>query len=195
MIIFQILFLILFSFIVSAVCKNNAPSYGDCVKARRSSQIANFMAGGIAGTLAAVVTSPLEIIKTQLQASKLSGTKKETVVSVCEKIYEKDGLSGFTKGLKPMLFGIVPTRAIYFWSYTATKDGLSPIIGDNAACHLLSAFNAGVVSNTITNPLWMIKTRFQLLADEAAGQTSFSNYQDVVKHIHREEGFGGLQVV
>ena len=42
------------------------------------------------------------------------------------------------------------------------------------------------------NPLWMIKTRFQLIADTSVGQRAFRNYQDVAQTILREEGPPGF---
>ena len=34
---------------------------------------------------------------------------------------------------------------------------------------LISGFSAGIASNTLTNPIWMVKTRIQLLADKSVG--------------------------
>jgi solute carrier family 25 protein 33/36 len=57
---------------------------------------------------------------------------------------------------------------------------------------LISGLAAGVSSNTLTNPIWMVKSRLQLLADSTAGQKAYTGYRDVVKSIFREEGVGGF---
>lgn len=42
------------------------------------------------------------------------------------------------------------------------------------------------------NPLWMVKTRFQIIADTTVGQRTFANYQEVARAIWREEGPAGF---
>lgn len=42
------------------------------------------------------------------------------------------------------------------------------------------------------NPLWMVKTRFQILPDHSVGQRAFSSYRDVARAIWREEGLAGF---
>lgn len=57
---------------------------------------------------------------------------------------------------------------------------------------MVSGFMAGICSNTLTNPIWMVRTRMQLLADAAAGQKAYAGYGDVVSTIWKQEGFGGF---
>lgn len=57
---------------------------------------------------------------------------------------------------------------------------------------MISGFMAGICSNTLTNPIWMVRTRMQLLADAAAGQKAYAGYGDVVKTIWTQEGVGGF---
>eukprot|EP01031_Cornospumella_fuschlensis_P008588 gene8588-10586_t len=83
----------------------------------------NFLAGGLAGTISSCLTIPLEVVKTQLQSSVLS--KKTTALDVCKRIWQQDGPKGFFRGLQPLLVGIIPTRAIYFWAYGSSKEILS----------------------------------------------------------------------
>ena len=42
------------------------------------------------------------------------------------------------------------------------------------------------------NPLWMARTRYQLIADLSVGQRQFGSYGDVVKAIMKEEGIRGF---
>lgn len=138
-------------------------------RARRvvSKSAINFASGGLAGTVSATLTLPLEVIKTQMQSS-LGG---RNLANVCKTILDKEGAIGFFRGLQPMIIGIMPTRALYFSTYQASKEKFSSFagIGNGPLNHLMSAFSAGIVSNTIMNPWWMVKTRYQILADTAAG--------------------------
>lgn len=152
-------------------------------------QVINFFAGGLAGCISAAVTAPLEMVKTQLQASVM---KQASPLEVVQKIWTMDGPRGFYKGLGPTLVGVLPTRAIFFWSYNETKKALSQCLGNGPLSHLASAFSAGVLSNTITSPLWMVKTRFQILADTSKGQKAFKTYNEVMSAIWKEEGFRGF---
>ncbi len=151
--------------------------------------IANFLAGGAAGTFSATLTLPLEVVKTQMQSS----TGSKSIVNVCKSVYAQTGILGFFKGLKPMVIGILPTRAIYFSTYKATKQTLQEKYDiDGPFNHLCSAFSAGVTANTIMNPWWMVKTRFQILADKSVGQKQFSTYGQMIVSIFKEEGLGGF---
>jgi solute carrier family 25, member 33/36 len=160
------------------------------MKPDKKAALLNFLAGGLAGTVSSSLTAPLEVIKTQLQSSRVSG--KLNPIQVCQEIIKLDGPAGLFKGLQPLLVGIIPTRAIYFWAYAGTKNALNSTIGNGPLNHLASAFSAGITSNTITSPLWMVKTRFQIVADTTVGQRKYKNYQEVIKAIYKEEGPPGF---
>jgi hypothetical protein len=118
-------------------------------KNSKTTQVINFFAGGLAGTVSSTLTAPLEVIKTQLQSSSLGG--KSNPIKVFKQIIDTNGPKGFYRGLKPMLIGIIPTRGIYFWAYSTSKHTLQPKIGNSPLNHLLSAFFAGITSNTVCN--------------------------------------------
>jgi len=157
-------------------------------------QLASLMAGGFAGTFASTITCPLEVIKTKLQSisSVESGGKHATFLSVARNIARQEGVRGFFRGLLPTWVGILPARATYFWAYSTTKSVLAHVFGESdARTHVASAAMAGVVSNALTNPIWMVKTRMQL---DTGGFNGFHyrGYGDACRRILAEEGIAGF---
>jgi solute carrier family 25, member 33/36 len=172
---------------------------------------ASLLSGGVAGTIAACLTNPLEVIKTQLQSSNtavastsLSSSSMmasssrargghSSVVAVARRIMKADGLSGFLRGLPPTIVGIIPSRSAYFYAYHRSKHALGPYLAEGSPPNaLVSGLLAGIVSNTLTNPIWMVRTRMQILADAAAGQVAYKGYGDAISTIFREEGVMGF---
>ena len=103
------------------------------------------------------------------------------------------GYRGFFRGVKPLLVGIIPTRAIYFYSYAFSKSFLSERTGldtNSPLNHLTSAFAAGAVSNTVMNPLWMVKTRYQLFMKSVENGVvqAPQTYASIIKGIWKNEG-------
>lgn len=125
-------------------------------------QLLNLFSGGFAGTVSSTITSPLEVVKTQLQAS--SGATSSPL-AIAKSIYKQDGIPGFWRGLPPTLVGIIPARSIYFASYEGTKTYLTPKVGTGTVNALMSGLAAGIAANTATNPIWMVKTRMQVQAN------------------------------
>ena len=153
-----------------------------------------FLSGGVAGTVAASITNPLEVIKTQLQSSnKELLEQKGHPMEVAKTIMDQDGLAGFFRGLPPTLIGIIPSRSAYFYAYQRIKSFLDPTLPEGSPPNaLIAGFMAGMVGNTLTNPIWMVRTRMQLLTDHTAGQTQYAGYGDAIKTILQEEGIGGF---
>ena len=156
----------------------------------------------MAGTVASCITNPLEVIKTQLQSSSFSSAVHGEYaaaaghpVTIAQRIFAESGVAGFFKGLKPTLIGIIPARSIYFYAYGRTKKALAQkewLPEGSVGNAILSGFAAGVASNTVTNPIWMVKTRMQLLADHTAGQVAYNTYGQAIQSIMKEEGIGGF---
>mmetsp|Transcript_4849 Transcript_4849/g.6386 ORF Transcript_4849/g.6386 Transcript_4849/m.6386 type:complete len:384 (-) Transcript_4849:28-1179(-) len=160
----------------------------------------NLLSGGVAGTIASCITNPLEVIKTQLQSSSTSSVAHGELaaaaghpLAITQKIFMSDGIPGFFRGLRPTLVGIIPARSVYFYAYETTKRSLGNILPEGGVGNaIISGFAAGVASNTLTNPIWVVKTRAQLLADSSAGQRVYTGYRDVVSSMMKEEGIGGF---
>ncbi|KAI0565028.1 Mitochondrial carrier [Gracilaria domingensis] len=159
-------------------------------------QFASLIAGGIAGSFSATITCPMEVVKTHLQASK-GGSEVALAAkgpfSIARGIARAEGFKGFFRGLLPTLVGILPARATYFWAYATTKSSLSAKFGESPVVHMLSAAAAGISSNTLTNPIWLMKSRVQLQAGASANNPMvYRGYRDAMVRIFREEGIQGF---
>ena len=73
-------------------------------------------AGGIAGAVAAAITTPLDVCKTLLQTrggSDDAAIRKARGMSDAFKIiYAKHGLGGFARGLTPRILTNMPSNAL-----------------------------------------------------------------------------------
>jgi solute carrier family 25 protein 33/36 len=174
---------------------------------------------------AAVLTSPLDVVKTRLQSDfyktqilesrRLSGAPPTSSLSpprqavrhfqetfqILFSIHKVEGWRALFKGLGPNLIGVVPARAINFYTYGNGKRIISEHFnhGQQAAwVHLCAAATAGIVTGTATNPIWVIKTRLQLDKNQAAQAGSpiyarrYKNSLDCFTQTVRHEGIRGL---
>lgn len=73
------------------------------------------LAGGLAGTFSWLVTFPVDIIKSQLQADGMSGQPKYNGIWDCaRKGYREEGMKFFTRGLTSTLVRAFPMNATCF---------------------------------------------------------------------------------
>ncbi|KAH7018274.1 mitochondrial carrier domain-containing protein [Microdochium trichocladiopsis] len=155
----------------------------------------HLVAGGIGGMTAAVLTAPLDVLKTRLQsdfyqaqlraareaatgsanarlglARSITYHMSETI-QILRDVYRLEGFRAMFKGLGPNLIGVVPARSINFYVYPTSKRFYSQWLGIDATSptvHLASAVTAGIATGTATNPIWLVKTRLQLDKNNAA---------------------------
>ncbi|KAG0374238.1 hypothetical protein BGX24_010644 [Mortierella sp. AD032] len=107
-------------------------------------------------------------------------------------IYTTEGPRALYKGLGPNLVGVIPARAISFAAYGNGKKFFAELNHgkETALVHLAAAANAGVVTSTTTNPIWMVKTRMQLQSE--GNKRIYRNSLHCTMEILRTEGLGGL---
>ncbi|GAA5945694.1 hypothetical protein JCM3775_000015 [Rhodotorula graminis] len=148
----------------------------------------SMLAGAGAGLVSSIVTCPLDVVKTKLQAGGASGGSGG-VLGITKHIWLNDGFRGLYRGLGPTVIGYLPTWAIYFTVYDQVKGRLSEIRGpDDPIAHIISAMTAGASGTIATNPLWVIKTRF-MTQQVTAGEKRYRHTWDAFARIYREEGF------
>jgi solute carrier family 25 protein 33/36 len=157
---------------------------------------AHFIAGGVGGSAGVLITSPLDVVKTRLQAlearSALTAVKPKYVPATMYSfavIWKQEGLKGFWRGIVPNLMGVAPSRAVHFGFYSFTKDYMIKRGIDKDIVHFVSAFMAGAMVKTISNPIFLVKTRMQLQPIE---NPHYKNSFDCARKVLHEEGLRGF---
>lgn len=98
----------------------------------------NALCGASAGVASGIVTCPLDVIKTRLQAQGSFRPRTYTgparvvykgLTGTARTIWLEDGVRGLYRGLGPMLLGYIPTWAVYMSTYESTKDLLNERMG------------------------------------------------------------------
>ena len=178
----------------------------------------------IGGMTSATLTSPLDVLKTRLQsdfyqsqieASRAArGIPHPSAVSIPRSalihfsetfqilftVHKIEGWRALFKGLGPNLVGVIPARAINFYAYGNGKRIISEKFNDGnetAWVHLCAAATAGIATGTVTNPIWLVKTRLQLdksNAEKSGTQSvrQYKNSMDCIRQTVQNEGVRGL---
>ncbi|XP_006013231.1 solute carrier family 25 member 36 isoform X1 [Latimeria chalumnae] len=179
--------------------------------------LVHLFAGGCGGTVGAILTCPLEVVKTRLQSSGITFrplylpevhlhavaggggsasfvrpvSVSPGVLHILKTILQKEGARSLFRGLGPNLVGVAPSRAIYFAMYSGAKEKLNLIFDPECTkVHLCAAAFAGFTSITATNPIWLVKTRLQLEAKKR-GEKRMNTLQ-CIRRVYQTEGTRGF---
>ncbi|KAI9655816.1 MAG: hypothetical protein M1821_005251 [Bathelium mastoideum] len=185
---------------------------------------AHFVAGGLGGMMASTITSPLDVLRTRLQSdfyqSQLAASRvargiphlsqlspaRSAIMHITETfqilfaIPRQEGWRALFKGLGPNLVAVIPAQATKFYTYGNGKKIISKHLNDgkeSAWVHLCAAATSGIITGTVTNPIWLVKTRLQLDRSHAERAGSlrtrkYKNALDCTLQTVRHEGIRGL---
>jgi solute carrier family 25 protein 39/40 len=190
----------------------NSPMAG-----RISDNYAPLAAGSVARIAAAIVVSPIEMLRTRMQAtqSQEKGVMRSTLIGMRD-VVAADGYSSLWRGLTLTLWRDVPFSAFYWWGYEYGRERLHQareasephsVLGRARSRSELShttvladSFIAGAASGGIaaffTTPFDVGKTRQQtVLQDGSARAKDLPENRTMPRflwHIYRKEGMSGL---
>ncbi len=98
----------------------------------RSDSTFNALAGAAGGFTSGVITCPLDVIKTKLQAQGGFRTQNanpsqgavvyQGMLGTARVIWREEGLRGMYRGLGPIIMGYLPTWAVWFTVYGKSKE-------------------------------------------------------------------------
>lgn len=81
----------------------------------------HIISGGLAGAVAAAVTTPLDVAKTLLQTRGTSSDAEirhaQGLKDAFRIIWKRDGMKGFARGLSPRVLTFMPSNALSWLSY------------------------------------------------------------------------------
>ncbi|EJD74927.1 calcium-binding carrier protein Aralar1 [Loa loa] len=153
------------------------------------------IAGGGAGFCQIIVTTPMELLKIQMQdAGRTAGQtepKKLSAIGLTMDLLKERGIFGLYKGIAPTMARDVSFSVLYFPSF-AHLNSLGPRSSDGSGGTVFYAsFFAGLVAAAFSSfaitPLDVIKTRMQLIS-RGEGETEYRNIHDAFMKILRHEG-------
>lgn len=168
------------------------------------------LAGCGAGTCQVIVTTPMEMLKIQLQdAGRIAAQRKlmpqtvapggpvemksPTAMQLTRELLKEKGIAGLYKGLGATLLRDVPFSIIYFPLF-ANLNNLGKKGAEGPAPFYVSFASgciAGSTAAVAVNPVDVIKTRLQSLT-RGSQEDTYSGVTDCIRKILRNEGPGAF---
>ncbi|KAJ9660437.1 hypothetical protein H2198_002555 [Neophaeococcomyces mojaviensis] len=162
------------------------------------------LCGAGAGLASGIVTCPLDVIKTKLQAQggfnpKRGGSSTQAkqlyqgVIGSARTIFKEEGIRGLYRGLGPMLLGYLPTWAVYLTIYEKARKPYEDMCSNWWLARMYASLTAGACSTILTNPIWVIKTRLMSQSNRSTSEGKrvsfhYKNTWDAARQMYRGEG-------
>lgn len=157
-------------------------------------------AGGLAGLCQIIITTPMELLKIQLQdagrvASQASAcgqvVPKVSATQITLELLRTKGVFGLYRGIGATAVRDVSFSIVYFPLF-AHLNALGPRRKDGSGeavfwCSFLAGCAAGSIAALVVNPFDVVKTRLQLLK-KAEGEATYNGISDAIIKILRNEG-------
>ncbi|KAL7866849.1 hypothetical protein AOLI_G00146630 [Acnodon oligacanthus] len=173
---------------------------------KKLSLLREMIAGCGAGICQVIVTTPMEMLKIQLQdAGRINaqrkligqaaagggaaGVRNLTGLQITKELLRNQGISGLYRGLGATLLRDAPFSVIYFPLFANLNDLWKGDVEGPAPfyCSFLSGCLAGSTAAVAVNPVDVVKTRLQSLT-RGSQEDTYSGVMDCINKILRKEG-------
>ncbi|KAM0332935.1 hypothetical protein ACHAQA_001591 [Verticillium albo-atrum] len=158
------------------------------------------IAGLSAGSVATLVVHPLDIVKTRMQIHRSTTAPKQplTTMSLIRSLTQNPHpIASLYRGLTPNLLGNATSWASFFFfksrierifaggSDRSTRDSTL-----STPHFLLSAALAGALTQVLTNPIWVLKTR--MLSSDRGAEGAYPSMLAGARRLLAAEGWRGF---
>ncbi|KAF4306825.1 Calcium-binding mitochondrial carrier SAL1 [Botryosphaeria dothidea] len=163
-----------------------------------------FMAGGFGGMVSQAVVYPLDTLKFRMQCETVSGGLhgNKLIIATAKKMWYKDGLRSFYRGLSMGLFGIFPYAAVDLGTFEYLKRAVTRRNAKKRHCHeeqaepgsFMTAFIggfSGAFGASLVYPMNLLRTRLQSQGTVLHPRT-YTGIMDVTRQTIQGEGMRGL---
>lgn len=158
----------------------------------------SLVSGAMARAIAATAVTPLELLRTRLQASHARASSFRSVLQPLYEDVQRGGVRVLWRGLSATLWRDVPFSAIYFTGYEGGKvlltgsgfgESQSSTFWHEFGLSFLAGGGSGMAAAVVTHPFDLIKTRLQAVHGASAPSSSVAA---TLRHIVETDGWTGL---
>uniref|UniRef100_A0A8C1ASD1 Mitochondrial glutamate carrier 1 n=2 Tax=Cyprinus carpio TaxID=7962 RepID=A0A8C1ASD1_CYPCA len=161
------------------------------------------LAGCGAGMCQVIVTTPMEMLKIQLQdAGRLAAQQRKlpvlhtvklgtamSAIQIAQELFRTKGIQGLYKGLAATLMRDIPFSVVYFPLFAHINKLGKTSEDDNVPFYwsFISGCVAGCTAAVAVSPCDVVKTRLQSL-NKSANEETYNGVADCIRKIMRKEG-------
>lgn len=152
----------------------------------------SLLAGGAAGACEALVITPLEVLKVQVQSCRGTGI---SVGSMAAGLWRRGGVRIFYTGLGATVAKHSAHSMVYFASFGRCQPPFRTRLQSRVCGDLAAGFVAGCAAGAVNNPFDVLKSRAQAAAHTSTPSTAAIARDGVLRglvHVARSEGIGRL---
>ncbi|XP_030525415.1 mitochondrial carrier protein CoAc1-like [Rhodamnia argentea] len=172
---------------------DNCPSLG-------TGPFIDLLAGSASGGTAVLCTYPLDLARTKLAYQVMDSYSSENPHShprhprlrhIFRNVYREGGVRAFYRGIGPTLVGILPYAGLKYYIYEELKLKIPEDRQDSIVMRLSCGALAGLVGQTFTYPLDVVRRQMQAETAEL-GNARFKNTIEGLSNIVRNQGWRQL---
>lgn len=163
----------------------------------KESGLINLCCAVLAGTVAASIANPTDVIKVRMQSG--SNLQASSLPSVAWSIARNEGVRGLWRGVLPTAKRAALLAGVQLPMYDWTKARLVSLgVAEGTLCHFLASMLAGLSACMASNPVDVVRTRMMVqrrLAREEGPMYSSPYHTSAIKcglHTVRCEGLTAL---